>query len=458
MSDIKDSAIPAYPSLPDTLLPISLKLYFSPARTLSYARALLDPRNDIVNPERQRGKLALALIPDFLTIWPTAEIVRESQGGEAVAGATVGEDVQGEAAAEKQKQQQQKRPSQPLPFLLGAQDTHWQPAGAYTGEVSPRSLRQLGVTLVEIGHAERRALFGESDEVTARKARAVTDEGMVPLVCVGEVSAPTTVRVPVAAEVNVDEQRGPTTTTTTTGAAMGASAAPVASTSTVPPGADPGTLADTAAMTAATAAHTNITNTTNASTTSTDPATTAKAATGAIADAAFTASADAATAPEAAAKTDTTAAAAAAVAAAVAECAVQVRAVLTAIPPEAPVVFAYEPVWAIGRPAPASVAHVAGVVAGIRRVVDEVAVEMMAAGEGVVKGGKGEGEAKTKAGGASVRPGAVRVLYGGSAGPGLWRDGGLGKAVDGMFLGRFAHEVEGVQKVVAEVEETLGLW
>jgi len=53
------------------------------------------------------------------------------------------------------------------------------------------------------------------------------------------------------------------------------------------------------------------------------------------------------------------------------------------------------------------------------------------------------------------REGDVRVLYGGSAGPGLWGNGGLGKAVDGMFLGRFAHDVDGVKKIVQEVEETL---
>jgi triosephosphate isomerase len=53
------------------------------------------------------------------------------------------------------------------------------------------------------------------------------------------------------------------------------------------------------------------------------------------------------------------------------------------------------------------------------------------------------------------REGEVRVLYGGSAGPGLWGAGGLGKAVDGMFLGRFAHEIDGFKKVVQEVEETL---
>jgi triosephosphate isomerase len=114
---------------------------------------------------------------------------------------------------------------------------------------------------------------------------------------------------------------------------------------------------------------------------------------------------------------------------AVDECAVQVKAVLRAVPSYAPVIFAYEPVWAIGKPEPAGVDHVAAVVQGIRAVIE------------AASGGKREGD--------------IRVLYGGSAGPGLWTDGGLGRAVDGMFLGRFAHEVEAVGRVVNEVEATL---
>ncbi|KAJ5994024.1 Aldolase-type TIM barrel [Penicillium sp. IBT 35674x] len=274
-----------YPILPEKLLLISLKMYFTPGRTLEYMRGLLDPANEIVNPANS-SKLLLALIPDFLTIWPCAEILKEYQTQLSAAGKTnLG----------------------PPPFLLGAQDCMWEQSGAYTGEVSPASIRALGCSIVELGHAERRAIFGETDEQTARKAAATCAQGMVPLVCVGEITAP-----------------------------------------------------------------------------------------GAVASAA--------------------------VGQAVSECAVLIRAVLDAIPAEAPVIFAYEPVWAIGQPKPAGVDHVAAVVEGIRGVIGS-------------------------------RP--ARVLYGGSAGPGLWGEGGLGKAVDGMFLGRFAHEIEGVRKVVREVEESL---
>ncbi|EQL29067.1 triosephosphate isomerase (TIM) [Blastomyces dermatitidis ATCC 26199] len=286
-------ARPSYPLLPKTLLIISLKMYFTPPRTITYLRDLLDPQNEILRPEN-RSKLLLALIPDFLTIYPCSEILQSHFP---------------ELPQPSQKGQQQHQ--QPPPFLLGAQDCFWQPLGPYTGEVSPSCLQSLHVSLVELGHAERRALFHETDEHVGRKAAAVSAQGMIPLVCVGEIAAP-----------------GPV-------------------------------MAD-------------------------------------------------------------------AVRNAVAECMVQVQAVLAAAPSYAPLIFAYEPVWAIGKPVPASVEHVAGVVGGIREVV-----------------------------GGSGREGEVRILYGGSAGPGLWGEGGLGKVVDGMFLGRFAHEVDGVRKVVREVEETL---
>ncbi|KAF9249426.1 hypothetical protein DTO013E5_2756 [Penicillium roqueforti] len=279
-----------YPVLPEKLLLISLKMYFTPDRTLTYLRELLNPTNEIVHPAN-RDKLLLALIPDFLTIWPCAQILKEYEANLTSTGTGTS-------------------PSPP-PFLLGAQDCFWESQGAYTGEVSPASIRALGCSIVELGHAERRAIFNETEDQTARKAAATCAQHMVPLVCIGEVTAP----------------------------------GPVASQ---------------------------------------------------------------------------------AVGQAVAECAVLVRTVLAAIPDDAPVIFAYEPVWAIGQPKPAGVDHVAAVVQGIRAVI-------------------------------SARSGTVRVLYGGSAGPGLWGAGGLGRAVDGMFLGRFAHQIDGVREVVREVEETLAI-
>lgn len=69
---------------------------------------------------------------------------------------------------------------------LGAQNAHWAPEGAVTGEVSMGMVRDAGATIVEIGHAERRTGFGETDAVVAAKVAAATRAGLTPLLCVGE--------------------------------------------------------------------------------------------------------------------------------------------------------------------------------------------------------------------------------------------------------------------------------
>src|SRR5512141_1868504 len=71
------------------------------------------------------------------------------------------------------------------PRLLGAQNCGWAD-GPWTGEVAPSMLAELGVRLVEIGHAERRRHFGEDDAMIARKVRAAGAAGLTPLLCVGE--------------------------------------------------------------------------------------------------------------------------------------------------------------------------------------------------------------------------------------------------------------------------------
>jgi triosephosphate isomerase (TIM) len=73
-----------------------------------------------------------------------------------------------------------------LGYGLGAQNVHFEEAGAFTGEVSPAMLVALKCEYVIVGHSERRAMFGETDQVVNRKVRAVLAHAMVPILCVGE--------------------------------------------------------------------------------------------------------------------------------------------------------------------------------------------------------------------------------------------------------------------------------
>jgi len=172
--------------------------------------------------------------------------------------------------------------------------------------VSPANLKSIHCSIVELGHAERRRLFGETDEMVARKVDAVLRNGMIPLVCIGETKV-------VSVAEAIEEMKG------------------------------------------------------------------------------------------------------------------QVGSVLEVLGSYHPgdgeekvIIFAYEPVWAIGAEKPAEPGYVVRVAKELRRMCEE----------------KGEGE-------------RVHFIYGGSAGRGTFE--GIKEGVDGLFLGRFAHDVEAVVSIIDEV-------
>lgn len=132
------------------LIGLSTKMYFSLARTHQFTSDFLAQLGS-VSPDLL-SKIDIFVIPDFVSIASTAAQLK----------------------------------SAPVPVWPGAQDCHWEDQGAFTGEVSPAVLSEAGVRIVEVGHAERRRLFGEDDATVAKKAAAVSRNNMVPLVCIGE--------------------------------------------------------------------------------------------------------------------------------------------------------------------------------------------------------------------------------------------------------------------------------
>ena len=125
----------------------SLKMYFDLPSTLRYIDSVAE-----LSSAADKADIDLFVIPDFVTILPSKERLNGTN------------------------------------VWIGAQDCYSEDKGAFTGEVGPVTLKQAGVKIVEIGHAERRRLFGETDEDVAKKAVAIVENGMIPLVCIGEKS------------------------------------------------------------------------------------------------------------------------------------------------------------------------------------------------------------------------------------------------------------------------------
>ncbi|MBK7071122.1 MAG: triose-phosphate isomerase [Myxococcales bacterium] len=75
------------------------------------------------------------------------------------------------------------------PIAVASQDCYWEEKGAFTGEVAPGMLKDVGCTWAIIGHSERRQFFGETDDTVAKKTRAALAAGLGAIVCVGETLA-----------------------------------------------------------------------------------------------------------------------------------------------------------------------------------------------------------------------------------------------------------------------------
>lgn len=126
---------------------VSLKMYFTHSQTLQYCR---DLKSLIAGEPGLSDNVSLAILPDFLAIPKAAEILKDSG------------------------------------ISLGAQDLAYEDRGAFTGEVSGADLAQYGVRVAEIGHAERRTIFQEDEEMVAKKVSAAKRNGIIPLLCIGE--------------------------------------------------------------------------------------------------------------------------------------------------------------------------------------------------------------------------------------------------------------------------------
>lgn len=130
---------------------ISLKMYFSHDRTLRWCEEIAEIARR--HPAVRAGVAELFVLPSFTALSPVVEHCRDS------------------------------------PVAVGAQDLFWEDAGAFTGEVSGSVLRELGCRYVEVGHAERRRLFGEDDRTVAAKTAAALRNGLIPVLCLGEEQA-----------------------------------------------------------------------------------------------------------------------------------------------------------------------------------------------------------------------------------------------------------------------------
>lgn len=127
---------------------VSLKMYFTHRDGVDWATQVASIAAE--HPAVNDGLVELFIVPSYLQLLPALEAVRGT------------------------------------PVLVGAQDSAEQDYGPFTGEVSPAELSEIGVRFVELGHAERRVMFGDTDTAVARKTKAALRNGLTPVICAGE--------------------------------------------------------------------------------------------------------------------------------------------------------------------------------------------------------------------------------------------------------------------------------
>jgi triosephosphate isomerase len=140
---------PRRPEVSALLLGVSLKMYFGRHRTAHWCRAVASIAES--HPAVCDGYVRLVVLPSFPYLTDVVDIFAQT------------------------------------PVDIGGQDLFCTDEGAFTGEVSGAQLAELGCRYVEIGHAERRRIFGEDDVVIAAKTAAAYRNHLTPILCVGEV-------------------------------------------------------------------------------------------------------------------------------------------------------------------------------------------------------------------------------------------------------------------------------
>ncbi|MHC9297019.1 triose-phosphate isomerase family protein [Mycobacterium sp. LTG2003] len=140
--------------MPDLLVGVSLKMYFGRERTTQWCRAVAEIADS--HPAVTSGSVKIVVLPSYPYLTETLATFAHTS------------------------------------VAVGAQDLCSVDEGAFTGEVSGRQLAELGCRYVEVGHAERRRLFGEDDTVVAAKTAAAFRNHLTPILCIGELHHGTT--------------------------------------------------------------------------------------------------------------------------------------------------------------------------------------------------------------------------------------------------------------------------